>query len=192
MGVEDSALLSFLILKLGRDRLHQNIDPYKDCLKTFIMPINILHPHEGVIEGYIDYIAEDIRSSNYIKYPIVVDARTLIILDGHHRVEVFKRLGIQYIPAFLVDYIQDYIDVYPLRKEIPISKSAIIEMALFKKSLYPPKTSKHVYHGFTILPVYMPLSTLKTLSNEALSSRACNIPILDAHTYQLHPISLHQ
>jgi hypothetical protein len=178
MGI-DNNLLYFLISRIGRDRLYQYIDPYKDSLKTFIIPIDILNPHEDVIESHIDYIAKDIVASGYIKYPIVVDSRTLIILDGHHRAEILKRLGIKYIPAFLVDYIQDYIDVYPLRKDIPVSKTSIIDMAILKKSVYPPKTSKHIYHGFTILPSYTPLSILELLSDKIhLNSNTYSIPIL--------------
>ncbi len=178
MGI-DNNLLNFLISRIGRDRLYQYIDPYKDSLKTFIVPIDILKPHEGVIESYIDYIAKDIMASGYIKYPIVVDSRTLTILDGHHRVEILKRLDIEYIPVFLVDYLQDYIDVYPLRKDIPVTKSSIIDMAIFKKSIYPPKTSKHVYHGFTILPIYTPIDILKSLSNKIhLNPNIYSIPIL--------------
>ncbi|MEM0153486.1 MAG: ParB N-terminal domain-containing protein [Ignisphaera sp.] len=168
--VLDISLLNFLLSKIGRDRLNSYFDPYKDSLKTYIMPIEVLRPHEGTLDGYIEYIARDIIASGYVKYPIVVDIRTLVILDGHHRVEILRRLGIKYIPVFLVDYLQDYIDVYPLRKDIPVTKHSIIDMAVFKKAIYPPKTSRHIYYGFTVLPTYTPLDHLKTLTVEMSKS----------------------
>jgi len=74
--------------------------------------------------------------SSYVKYPIIVDVRTLTTLDGHNRYNASKRLGLRCMPAFLVDYTEDYVDVYPLKKDIPVSKVSIISVAL-KGIVYP-------------------------------------------------------
>ena len=181
----DIALINFLLRNLGRDRLYHCIDPYKDSLKTYILPIRVLKPHEAVIESLVNVQIKDILACGYIKYPIVVDARTLTILDGHHRVETLKRLGIGYVPAFLVDYAQDYVDVYPLRKDIPVSKQSILDMAILKKSVYPPKTSRHVYYGFTILPTFTPIQSLRRISDNSTTQNADAPP----HLLYLHCFS---
>ncbi len=69
-----------------------------------------LIPHEDVLESRVREIVEDIKVRG-LKYPIVVDRESRIIIDGHHRVEAFKRLGITKIPAVLVDYGSDLVDI---------------------------------------------------------------------------------
>ena len=166
----DHELIHFLISRLGRDRLYEYIDPYRDSFKVYIAPISILHPHEAVNENHLNLVMRELITCRYIKYPIVVDARTLTILDGHHRVEAFKKLGVDFIPIFLIDYAQDYVEVYPLRKEIPVSKIGVLDKAVFKKSLYPPKTTRHVYYGFTVPPTYIQLSILEKSFNGAMGN----------------------
>jgi hypothetical protein len=178
--VVEYEVVYFLVSRFGRDRLVDSLDPCRYSLKTFLVPIEILHPHESVLNDIVDYIMRDLLSTGFLKYPIVVDARTLVVLDGHHRLEVLKSLGLRYIPAFLIDYAEDYVTVYPLRKEIPVSKTLIIDTAL-RNSLYPPKTSKHVYIGFSIQPTYIPLEVLKALSQNSFAERSYPLPILKQH-----------
>jgi hypothetical protein len=175
--VLDYDVIQFLISRFGRDKLFNSLDPHKYSLKTFLVPIDVLHPHESVYIDIVDYVTTDLLTSGFLKYPIVVDVRTLVVLDGHHRLEVLKKLGIRYIPAFFVDYAEDYVTVYPLRKDIPISKTLIIDTAL-KGCLYPPKTSKHVYIGFAIQPTYTPLTILKTLSQNPIAANISPLPTL--------------
>lgn len=157
----DVKLLNYLLSTLGRDRLYSHLDPYKDDLKIHTIHTDLLKPHEGVIDELVESVAREIRSCGYVKYPIVADVRTAVILDGHHRYEVFKRLGLECVPVFLVDYLRSYVDLYPLRKEIPVSKQSVIEMALIRGGVYPPKTTRHIYYGFTIPAVLKPLNSLR-------------------------------
>jgi hypothetical protein len=163
--VLEHEVIHYLIKRLGKDRIYPHLDIKYHNLKTFLVPLDSLHPHEGVYSDIVEYVINDILSAGFIKYPIVVDIRTLTILDGHHRYNAFKKLGLKYIPAFLVDYAEDYISVYPLRKEIAVSKTLIIETAL-RKITYPPKTSRHVYIGFTILPTYTSIKAIEKLESK--------------------------
>ncbi|MCS7111384.1 MAG: ParB N-terminal domain-containing protein, partial [Ignisphaera sp.] len=113
----DVQLLNYLLRRFGTDRLNSSLDPYRDDLKLCVLPIELLRPHEGVIEELVEVVVRDIKSCGYVKYPIVVDVRTMIVLDGHHRYEAFRRLGVEWVPVFLVDYLKNYVDLYPLRKE---------------------------------------------------------------------------
>ncbi len=105
--------------------------------------LNELKGHECTLEGRIKELQEEILSDGVLKKPIVVDEATLVILDGHHRVEVLKRLGCKKIPAVLVDYRDPNIMVLPWRKGEKITKGEVIRAALFKMRL-PPKTTKHM------------------------------------------------
>jgi len=73
---------------------------------------------------------------------VVVDRVSFVILDGHHRVLALQRLGCGLIPAYLVDYSDPGIVVWPRRREIPVSKESVIASGLCGR-LYPPKTSRH-------------------------------------------------
>ena len=82
-------------------------------------------------------------ATGYFTEPIIVDRHHLIILDGHHRVAILKKLGYQKIPAYLVDYLNKNIKVISRRKNLPIKKETIIYNSLLGK-LLPYKTSKHL------------------------------------------------
>ncbi len=62
-----------------------------------------LKPHEDVLPHLVDKLIEDVKRRGLL-HPVVVDKSTYVIIDGHHRVEALKRLGLEKIPALLVDY----------------------------------------------------------------------------------------
>lgn len=155
------SLIDFLRGLLGSDRLYPWIEPSKLHLRTCIVETSLLAPHEDVDRKHLDLIEEDIAKSNYVKYPLVVDVRTFIVLDGHHRLEALKELGFRYAPVFFVDYAESYVDVYPFRKDIKVSKSSVVSKVLVERSLYPHKTTRHVYQGVSILPTFTSLQILE-------------------------------
>lgn len=110
-----------------------------------LLNINELKPHELINKKHLEQLIEEIRRDGVLKKPIVVDFRTKVILDGHHRVEALKRLGYDLVPAALVDYLDESIILDTWRKcngKMP-SKVDVIRRAL-KGELLPPKTTKHV------------------------------------------------
>ncbi|NPA23964.1 MAG: ParB N-terminal domain-containing protein [Crenarchaeota archaeon] len=106
--------------------------------------ISKLIPHESTIEERVRELIESIRRTG-LQEPIIVDSETYMIIDGHHRVEACKRLGITKIPALLVNYLDDDIElrrwlyVYKMRNE-PIDKyyqnSMEIPTRIVQKILY--------------------------------------------------------
>jgi len=70
-------------------------------------------------------------------------------LDGHHRVQAFKLLGIKKIPCFLVNYFSDEIKLFNRRKNFNATKSGVVLRAL-DENLFPYKTTKHVLELFRI------------------------------------------
>ncbi|MCX6778399.1 MAG: ParB N-terminal domain-containing protein [Candidatus Micrarchaeota archaeon] len=104
--------------------------------------IEDLKGHEKTIRKRLEKMVDDIRRKGQLN-PILVDAATFTVLDGHHRVEAMKRLGHRYITARLVDYNHPSIEVHPRRKAIPVDKKKVVEMAENGKR-YPPKTTRHV------------------------------------------------
>jgi hypothetical protein len=130
-------------------------DGLKDALRELssritILPISVLRPHEAVDPGLVRELAEDIRRCGLIRKPIVVDRETLIIIDGHHRVEALKRLGCGRIPCLLVNYRSPRVAVLSWRGGEPLSKDLVLNAGL-RGELLPPKTTRHIIilHGKT-------------------------------------------
>ena len=123
-----------------------------------LVPIELLRPHERIMERHVKELMNEIVRDGRLIYPVLVDKETMIILDGHHRVEALKRLGARYIPAILVDYRSDEVRVSSWRADWKVRKKDVIEAGL-KGELLPPKTSRHITR-FKIPEVNVPLHVL--------------------------------
>ncbi len=77
--------------------------------------------HEEIIYENLVTITESIRKLGYILKPIIVDERTLAIIDGHHRFNALKTLGAKYIPVVYADYNRDITNIIPGKITIPIT-----------------------------------------------------------------------
>jgi hypothetical protein len=118
-----------------------------------------LRPHEAVVPLRAWRVLAELWLSRSIQKPILVDLRTGVILDGHHRWWASKRLGLGLIPCYCVDYLNDTSVVCESwRPEIPVSKERVLEMAACGEK-FPPQTSKHLY----TMPIHepYPLQTLR-------------------------------
>ncbi len=82
-----------------------------------------------------------LKAGKFIK-PIIVDKKSNVILDGHHRVFALKKLGCHKIPALALNYQSRRIDVKSRRKAYRVSKKIVLDRAL-KQNLFPYKTTKH-------------------------------------------------
>jgi hypothetical protein len=73
-------------------------------LKIALEDIQNLKLHEQVIRELVEKLKDSILSTKVIKDPVMVDERSLVVLDGMHRVAALKELGYSYIPCSLIDY----------------------------------------------------------------------------------------
>lgn len=106
--------------------------------------ISRLRPHEQFTEGRLQALLQSLKGTGVLWFPILVDDTDYIILDGHHRVESFRRMGLSKILCRLVDYDSPKIKVYPRRKDIPITKD-IVRAKARAGGVFPHKTTRHVY-----------------------------------------------
>lgn len=106
------------------------------------LKINKLLPHEKTHKRNLAKVKRKIIARGYLKYPVVVEKKHKIILDGHHRTKALFELGYKKIPALLVNYSDSKIKVVSRRKNIKINKQIIVEKVLQNK-VFPNKTSKH-------------------------------------------------
>ena len=125
------------------------------------MPVEVLRPHEQVIQKKVDQLERmTIRWDAYTK-PLLVDGATGTILDGHHRFEIAKRLDLQCLPCVVVDYLDDdsiTLLLWPNSDREGITKDDVIQAGL-SGDLMPPKTSRHLLSD-DLPPISVPLSRL--------------------------------
>ena len=119
-----------------------------------------LRPHEDVDSERLDRLVEEIRSAGSFYPPVLVDRKTSVILDGHHRWRASARLGFIAVPCYAVDYLADpTIHVISRRPDIEVTKQSVLDIALAGRT-YPKKTTRHTYDlPESIEPV--PLERLK-------------------------------
>ena len=124
-----------------------------------LIPIEELLEHEEVVEDHVQLLIMLILKDGMLHYPILVEMRHKVILDGHHRFNALKRLGAAYVPALLINYSSPAIKVLSWRPEVKVTKELVIRAALSRRKL-PPKTSWHVLIGYRV-----PLKHLLIKSN---------------------------
>jgi len=80
-------------------------------LEIKLEEIEKLHIHEEVIPDILRSLTEEIRADGYVKHPVIVDLKTLVVLDGMHRVAAIENLGCRFIPVCLVEYDNPHIQI---------------------------------------------------------------------------------
>ncbi|RLF13490.1 MAG: transcriptional regulator [Thermoprotei archaeon] len=121
--------------------------------------MNELKEHEEIIEEHVRDLIVAILTDGVLHYPLLVESKYKIILDGHHRYHALKRLGAKRVPIFIVDYSSPNVIVRSWRPGIRVTKDMVIHVALSRKKL-PPKTSRHILRGISVPRIDMPLCYL--------------------------------
>lgn len=124
-----------------------------------LVRIDELRAHEEIIEARLRRLKAEILADGVIKLPILVDEKTMVILDGHHRVRAAKELGLKLIPALLVDYDSDCVKVSSWRGDYCVTKELVRVCGLIGK-LLPPRTSRHTV-CFSVPQLDVPLEALR-------------------------------
>ena len=73
-------------------------------LEIVLEELSALHIHEEIIPEKEQELVERITHDGVWIHPIIVDRKSLVVLDGMHRVAAAKEIGYRYIPVCLVDY----------------------------------------------------------------------------------------
>ena len=66
--------------------------------------LNEIRPHEEVIPELLRDLIMDMRRTRHQRDPLIVDAKTLVALDGMHRLAALKKLGAKYAMCADFDY----------------------------------------------------------------------------------------
>jgi ParB-like chromosome segregation protein Spo0J len=113
--------------------------------KLLLLDPDELHLHEEIDETSLERLVAAMEKSQVFYPPLLVDERSRVVLDGHHRFEASKRLGCKKIPCYCVDYLGDenvILDVW--RLDMKLTKQDVIETGL-GPGKFPSKTTRHIY-----------------------------------------------
>jgi L-serine kinase (ADP) len=127
----------------------------------YISPDKI-YPHEKVIYERKNSLKKYLLSyKEYCIIPsIICCSQTNMIIDGHHRFNTLKELGVKNIPVIFIDYNDISIRTHN-EKSLQLSKKNLIENSL-KNKLYDPKSTIHEVK--TIDGIWKPIILLSNLA----------------------------
>ncbi|MGB9713563.1 MAG: pyridoxal-phosphate dependent enzyme [Candidatus Bathyarchaeales archaeon] len=111
--------------------------------ETKLADLDKLRHHEKVDPKHLEELTQKIASDKILKFAIVADKNTNVVLDGEHRFNALKSLGCKKIPVVYVDYNSPDIVVQSWRGNQKLTKKDVIEAGLSDKKL-PAKTTKHM------------------------------------------------
>jgi hypothetical protein len=135
--------------------------------KVTLLRVDQLKPHEKGSPFYLELLRKEILNDGMLKYPIVVDEKTHVILDGMHRWLALKSLGYELIPVILTDVFEDKIHVGKRRihrytngvdNEITVEK---VISAGVSGRLMEPRSTRHFFPFSKFQEINFPLRSLK-------------------------------
>jgi len=104
-----------------------------------------LHSHEAVDPDQIRRIVEMMTRNGTFHPPLLVDSKTMVVLDGHHRLWASREMECERIPCYCVDYLTDAsIVLESWRPDVTLTKRQVIDMGV-SDEVFPHKTTRHRY-----------------------------------------------
>lgn len=124
----------------------------KPDLKIALVPIDELKPHEKGSPLYLEMLKQEILRDGVLKYPIIADEKTHVILDGMHRWLALKSLGYSLIPVMFTNAFQNpkirvgrrRIHRYTSNSDEEITIEKVISAGLSGR-LMKPRSTRHFF-----------------------------------------------
>lgn len=105
-----------------------------------LVPVSDLKHIEGFSEKRVQWLSNKITGEGVWTVPLVIDSDHSLVMDGQHRMEVARRLGLSWAPAVVYHYSD--VDVWSLRPQYEFTWETVVARAL-SGDVYPYKTVKH-------------------------------------------------
>lgn len=122
-----------------------------------LVPVRELRHIEDYSRRRAQWLRGKIEREGVWRVPLAVDPAGLV-MDGQHRFEVARALGLAFVPAAVLDY-RD-VAVWSLRDNYTVTRHEIVRRAM-SGEIYPYKTAKHGFR--TPMPeVHIPLELLRS------------------------------
>ncbi|MDZ7630577.1 MAG: NTP transferase domain-containing protein [Gemmatimonadaceae bacterium] len=136
------------------------LGPWRDVRMSdglSLVPVRELRHIENYSRRRAQWLRGKIEREGVWRVALAVDPAGLV-MDGQHRFEVARALGLAFVPAAVIDY-RD-VTVWSLRDNYTVTRDEIVRRAM-SGEIYPYKTAKHGFH--TPMPeVHIPLELLRS------------------------------
>ncbi|MFD1093963.1 ParB N-terminal domain-containing protein [Providencia vermicola] len=109
-----------------------------------IEKIQITEEH---IPDRVEWLVEKIKTEALWRVPLLLEENSYAIMDGHHRFEVAKLLGLKRIPSVILSYDSPLVKVVSWRDDFEINKK-IVQDYIKQKKVFPHKTTKHIIEPY--------------------------------------------
>lgn len=119
-----------------------------------------LRATEQHFPSWAEELAVSIQDAGVWTTPILVLDDIFAILDGHHRWNAARMLGLPCIPAVIVSYDDPRLTLSSWRVDDPVTRDDVINAAL-SGQLLPQKTSRHTMDP-PLATAYVALEDLKS------------------------------
>lgn len=141
-----------------------------------LLPIEQLKPHEKGSPLYLELLKQEILRDGVLKYPIIADRKTLVILDGMHRWLALQTLGYERIPVLLVNALENptvrigsrRVHRYINDSNSHITAKDVISVGL-SGQLMPPRTTRHFFPFLKPPKIDYPLNSLGKSTSKDIS-----------------------
>jgi L-serine kinase (ADP) len=111
-----------------------------------LVPIRDLKTHEAAEPDRVRRVMRQMRSAGVVKKAIIIDSKSMVVLDGVHRLSALQMLGAVRVPAWLIDYSDEGVVVLSKDRKSQIPKEEVVRAATLGPKL-PPKTTRHMVKG---------------------------------------------
>ncbi|MEM0357382.1 MAG: ParB N-terminal domain-containing protein [Candidatus Bathyarchaeia archaeon] len=144
--------------------------------KIVLLPIEQLKPHEKGSPLYLELLKQEILKDGVLKYPIIADEKTLVILDGMHRWLALQSLGYEKIPVLLVNALENpkirigsrRVHRYINNSNMHITAKDVLSAGL-SGQLMPPRTTRHFFPFLKPPKIDYPLNSLEKTAPKDVS-----------------------
>ena len=144
----------------------QKINKFKSKIIVEKKSCNIdeIFPHELILKERSSGLEAYLKSlSPWILVPSILVCKTSnVIIDGHHRYYILKKLNYKDIPITTIDYSSDNIITHNDKKKA-LTKPQIINSALSKNLLKPKSSLHHLLIDKILIPI-MVLSDFRVMN----------------------------
>ncbi len=116
----------------------------RELLQVKIIPIRIVKPSEYYNLDTVNLLVKCIECAGIWTHPIIIEKQNFIIMDGHHRFQAAKNLGLKNIPAFVIGYDNPYLKLTSRIPEQNILAENVIKAGLTGKLLNYKSTCHNI------------------------------------------------
>lgn len=125
--------------------------------EIILIPTSSLIHIEGFSKKRVDWLVGKIIKENFWTKPLAVDLEHHLVLDGQHRMEAAKILGLTNVPVIKYDYSK--VKLWSLRPKYEFDWKEVTRRSL-EGVPYPYKTVKHEFEN-KLPKCEFPLESLK-------------------------------